>query len=43
MIKSVGLEMHWAPDILSALFIKGKSNMKSIEYWYNTLREAGRL
>lgn len=39
MIKSVGLEMHWAPDILSALFIRGKNDINSIEYWYNAIKE----
>lgn len=38
MIKAVGLEMRWPPEILGGLFIKGK-NFKSIEYWYKAITE----
>lgn len=39
MIKAVGLKMHWLPNEIGSLFIKGKNNRKSIEYWYNAITE----
>lgn len=38
MIKAVGLKLKWAPDVLGALFIKGKNDYRSIEYWYNEIK-----
>jgi len=37
MIKAVGLEMHWLPNKIGSLFIKG-DNMYSIEYWYKAIK-----
>lgn len=37
MIKAVGREMHWPPNTLGGLFIKGRNDYRSIEYWYNAI------
>lgn len=40
MVKVVGLEMKWAPNILGALFIGGKrGDIHGLEFWYNTIAE----
>lgn len=37
MIRAVGLEMHWPPNVIGGLFITG--GYESLEFWYESIIE----
>lgn len=37
MIKTVGLEMQWPPNVIGGLFVRGGYN--SLQYWYDAVLE----
>ncbi len=44
MIKSVALEFHWPPDVLSGLFFgpwteNDEHDIHSLKYWFNTIQD----